>query len=346
MKNLIINIISANNNIVLNKTLIKHFKSLELACVLSFLIDEWARFNCEDFYYTISKLKDETCLTEGKIRTCIKKLIEANILIKKGFKGLPAKRYYNVNYDEVINILNCGESVYKKENNNPINEVENKDNNRDYEKIKDELKEELKKEIEKEIRKEIINDIKDFKEKVRDEIKKEVEKENVKEVKKETRQKLRQEALNLYKENKREIGVYFSYEDWQDWVDYKLKRERSLTLLTFKKNIKQLIGFRLNAKKSLEQSIGSNWSGLFEVKGSNVGNNDIDFSLMFERQEADEEELYAIECMKNGLEYIPKSKREKLAKEEAEKEKEEQEKRLAILNNETKEGEIYNEFKQ
>ena len=325
MKRLLINTISTESTdtqIILSKALVKHFKSVELAFILSVFINEWMNAEREDFYCTISKLKDETFLSEGKIRTCIKKLIEANILIQKGLKGIPAKKYYNVNYDEVINILNCGESVYKKENDNPINEVENKDNNKDYEKIKNELKEEIKKEIEKEIREEIIKDIKEFKEKTREEIKKEVEKENVKEIKKDTRQKLREEALNLYEETKKtnpDITCYFDYADWQDWVDYKIKREKSLTILTFKRNIKQLMDYGVLAKRSITESIGSNWSGLFEPRKSYGKNKDFDVSdLMFKPGTQDKLREEWNEILERGY-YLPKHEREKMTDEEFKK---------------------------
>ena len=75
MKRILINTLSQNGYIVLNKALIKHFKSLDLACVLSFFIDKWAYFNGDDFYYTIENLQSDTFLSERNIRECIKKLI-------------------------------------------------------------------------------------------------------------------------------------------------------------------------------------------------------------------------------------------------------------------------------
>ncbi|HED5364307.1 TPA: hypothetical protein R5B02_001608 [Campylobacter jejuni] len=247
MKRILMNTLSQNGYIVLNKALIKHFKSLDLACVLSFLIDKWTYFNGDDFYYTIENLQDDTFLSERNVRECIKKLIELEILIKKDFTGLPPKQYYNINYEMVISILNDSVNTCKNDSvntckNDSVNTCKNDSvltiyNNNKYNNNK-------------------INKNKEKK-------------------------SLKNQALDLFEENKKEIKDFFSFEDWLEWVEYKIKKENKLTILTFSKNIKQLIRFGYNAKLSIERSISAGWSGLFEIKQTNKAKA-INYDNMFE----------------------------------------------------------------
>lgn len=247
MKRILINTLSQNGYIVLNKALIKHFKSLDLACVLSFFIDKWAYFNGDDFYYTIENLQSDTFLSERNIRECIKKLIELEILIKKDFTGLPPKQYYNINYEMVISILNESDNTLKNDTLNPcknerVNTFKNDSVLTIYNKNKDNN-----------------NKINKNKEK----------------------NSLKNQALDLFNENENEIKDFFSFEDWFEWVEYKIKKENKLTILTFSKNIKQLISFGHNAKLSIERSISAGWSGLFEIKQTNKAKA-INYDNMFE----------------------------------------------------------------
>ena len=125
------------------------------------------------------------------------------------------------------------------------------------------------------------------KEKVRDNIKKEniqsnkIKKEkNIKKEKKSSKEILRDEAINLFNSLENEIK-HFSLQDWLEWVEYKIKKENKLTILTFSKNIKQLISFGYNAKLSIERSISAGWSGLFEIKQTNKAKA-INYDNMFE----------------------------------------------------------------
>ncbi|MBX1020830.1 hypothetical protein I9086_00105 [Campylobacter jejuni] len=101
-----------------------------------------------------------------------------------------------------------------------------------------------------------------------------------KNIKKE-KKSLKNQALDLFEENKKEIKDFFSFEDWFEWVEYKIKKENKLTILTFNKNIKQLISFGYNAKLSIERSISAGWSGLFEIKQTNKAKA-INYDNMFE----------------------------------------------------------------
>lgn len=266
MKRILINTLSQNGYIVLNKALIKHFKSLDLACVLSFFIDKWAYFNGDDFYYTIENLQSDTFLSERNIRECIKKLIELEILIKKDFTGLPPKQYYNINYEMVISILNESDNTLKNDTLNPcknerVNTFKNERVLTIYNKNKDNN-----------------NKINKNKEK----------------------NSLKNQALDLFNENENEIKDFFSFEDWFEWVEYKIKKENKLTILTFSKNIKQLISFGHNAKLSIERSISAGWSGLFEIKTqcNSSKSKSINYDNMFESSESTSE--FWNELIENG----------------------------------------------
>lgn len=255
MKKILINTLSQNGFIVLNKALIKYFESLDLACVLSFFIDKWAYFNGDDFYYTIENIKEDTFLSERSIRACIKKLIDLNILVRKDFQGIPPKQYYNINYDAIINILNDSDIPLKNESDNTIK-------NDTFNPCKNDRVNTCNFDSDIISNKNKINKNKDINNKLN---------------KKNTKKDLKTDAINLFKTFENEIK-YFTLDDWLEWVDYKLKKESKITIITFNKNLKQLISFGVNAKASIDNSISSNWSGLFEVK--NNSKNNIDSSLM------------------------------------------------------------------
>lgn len=82
MNNLLMNTLAQSSFIILNKKLVQHFRSLEVACVVSYIIDKWADFGYGEFYYTISDLANDITLSERNCRAAIQKLINEKILIK------------------------------------------------------------------------------------------------------------------------------------------------------------------------------------------------------------------------------------------------------------------------
>lgn len=74
-------------------------------CVVSYIIDKWADFGYGEFYYTISDLANDITLSERNCRAAIQKLINEKILIKKDFKGIPAKQYYTINEAELSKVI-------------------------------------------------------------------------------------------------------------------------------------------------------------------------------------------------------------------------------------------------
>lgn len=77
------------------------------------------------------------------------------------------------------------------------------------------------------------------------------------------------EALELYPQDEK---LSFSYDEWQEWVEYKKARSKNLTILTFKKNLQQLKSFGNLAKEAIDNSISNNWVGLFRPQ-QNINQN-------------------------------------------------------------------------
>ena len=57
------------------------------------------------FFNTEENIQQDTTLTPSQQRKCIKNLVELNIIEAKR-KGVPAKRYFKINEQQVINFLN------------------------------------------------------------------------------------------------------------------------------------------------------------------------------------------------------------------------------------------------
>ena len=113
MENLISNTLGSSSFVILNKAVIKALGMHE-AVALGFLIDKWAYFKYDDFYYTIQDLSNDTDLSERECRNIMRKLIDRGILIKRSFEGIPPKQYYNINQNAIIDILK--NPMPKKEN--------------------------------------------------------------------------------------------------------------------------------------------------------------------------------------------------------------------------------------
>ena len=126
---------------MLNKTLLKEV-GLDEALILSCLIDANEIFEEEWFYQTSDTIQELTTLSEFRQTKAINKLIKLNILEKK-VKGLPAKRYFRINSDKVLEILEGKfsnnlktsseetsknkESIYKECSRKEISDKENND---------------------------------------------------------------------------------------------------------------------------------------------------------------------------------------------------------------------------
>lgn len=267
MNNLLMNTLSQSSFIILNKKLVQHFKSLEVACVVSYIIDKWRYFDGNDFYYTIEDIVADTFISERSARAIIKKLIDDEILIDKGLSGVPPKRYFNIDTNALINILNSTITPTKVQDLNPCkNESHNPCKN-----ARDKTDKNARDIYNNSIYNNFSNNNKENNNK---------ENNNKSEKIKKSRISIFEQALELYEPNQ-----FFTYDDWKEWCEYKSARCKNLTLQTFKQNFNFLINLGSSAKASISQSINHNWQGLFEVKQNQQnGNNSYFKGLSAEQQ--------------------------------------------------------------
>ena len=105
----ILNLISNNNFITLNKDLIKAI-GLEEAILLGELASEYDYWNKQEllengyFYSTIENIEEHTTLSEYKQRKALNSLKDQGLIDIK-IKGLPAKRFIKINEELVLEKL-------------------------------------------------------------------------------------------------------------------------------------------------------------------------------------------------------------------------------------------------
>lgn len=130
----VLDLIASDNYITLNKTLLKKL-GIEATILFGSLCSYQRYFNGEEFYKEQDKLIEDTCLTEYLLRNATKILKDLG-LISVIKKGLPAKNYYKVNADKLLDMLSTSGVKFDTTgdikndttlNNNIINK--NKDNN-------------------------------------------------------------------------------------------------------------------------------------------------------------------------------------------------------------------------
>lgn len=99
----VLDLIASDNYITLNKTLLKKL-GVEATILFGALCSYQRYFNGEEFYKEQDKLIEDTCLTEYLLRNATKILKDLG-LISVIKKGLPAKNYYKVNADKLLELL-------------------------------------------------------------------------------------------------------------------------------------------------------------------------------------------------------------------------------------------------
>lgn len=255
MNNLLINTLAQSSFIILNKKLVQHFRSLEVACVVSYIIDKWRYFDGNDFYYTIDDIVADTFLSERNARAIIKQLIDNEILIDKGLSGVPPKRYFNINTHTLINILNSATNSAKVQDLNPCNN----ESHNPCKNARDKTDKNARDIYNNNIYNNLSNNNKENNNK---------ENNNKPKKFKKSRVSIFSQALELYQQN-----PHFSQSDWAEWVEYKQARCKNLTLQTFKQNFNFLLKLGSNARASISQSINHNYQGLFEVKQNQQNQN-------------------------------------------------------------------------
>lgn len=97
---------------MINKALTKKI-GLEETLVLQHLIDmSTLDIMGDEFFHTVSKISEETCISERKIPTITAKLQELN-LIDIVRKGVPCKNYYKINDESILNLLSSDNEIRK-----------------------------------------------------------------------------------------------------------------------------------------------------------------------------------------------------------------------------------------
>lgn len=98
----IISLISAENYVVVNKTLATLYGND--AAILIGRFASLQKYNDGEFYRTFKKIEEDVNIKEAKARTIITMLIGENILTKES-RGIPRKVYYTLNEEVLFNIL-------------------------------------------------------------------------------------------------------------------------------------------------------------------------------------------------------------------------------------------------
>ena len=98
----IIDILASGNYITYNKVIAKKI-GIDEAIVFGEMCSKQAIYG-ECFYMQIDRIMEDTCLTEYRLRNAIKKLKLSGI-ITVSRKGVPAKNYYSVCEEVVIELL-------------------------------------------------------------------------------------------------------------------------------------------------------------------------------------------------------------------------------------------------
>ena len=108
------NLLTSDAFIPLNKFLLHKFKDLHTVAFLGYLIDKYKYFsknnmitiidNKEYFFNVHNDIEGSLYLTAHQQRNCMKILKEFN-LVETKLKGIPAKTFYCINFDNIIDLL-------------------------------------------------------------------------------------------------------------------------------------------------------------------------------------------------------------------------------------------------
>lgn len=272
MKNILINALSQKGYIMTSKALINYFKDLNTASVLSFIVDKWAYFKCNDFYYTLENLMQDTYLTERALRLIIKKLVDEDLLIKKGFKGVPAKQFYNINHQKILDILNT-DLFLNDDNSSPCNFDTPSPNT-------------IKSVTPSPCNFDRARDLKSDRA-IYSNNKYNNNTENNNKEKKQTKKDLKSQALSLFDEYKSQI-IFLTREKWSEWIDYKFEVCKCKTLKSVTKELKDLISFNELASLSIDTAIKNEWKSVYKpTQNKKAVKNDFDYSLWHETRDTD-----------------------------------------------------------
>lgn len=107
MERLLQNLLRQNGFYMLNKVLVHQFGLVE-AAVLAMLIDKQA-LNGDDFYITATTAQDMLNIGRKPFDRAIATLKDSGVL-KTVLKGMPARTYYSIDYNILVNVLAEGQT--------------------------------------------------------------------------------------------------------------------------------------------------------------------------------------------------------------------------------------------
>ena len=99
----VLDLLNSKNSIVFNKCVAKIF-GIDSTILLGFLCS-CQQGEAETFHIGIDAIVEETCLTEYRVRNAMEDLVDKGVL-QIARQGLPAKNFYSINEQTLIELLN------------------------------------------------------------------------------------------------------------------------------------------------------------------------------------------------------------------------------------------------
>ena len=233
----IIDILASGNYITYNKVIAKKL-GIDEAIVFGEMCSKQAIYG-ECFFLQMDRIMEDTCLTEYRVRNAIKSLKSCGI-ITVSKKGVPAKNYYSVCQDEVLDMLNLHQTSSIKFNRTGYDKFDR------------------------------TSDVKSdsAKEKTRIEDKNRIQTTSSAIV-----EKSNDTAESVIEASSFSDAVKASL---HEFTEYRAGTKNPLTALAAEKAIAVLMPMPDDESriKSVDQSILNGWRGLFDVKGNFGGSND------------------------------------------------------------------------
>ena len=138
----IITFISSRNYIAVNRILMKEY-GLHEAILLGELASEYDYWEAQGqitedgfFYSTVENIKENTTLSDSQQRKAINNLVKAGVLDVK-LKGIPAKRFFKINENAILGLINPQNKYSKKESSSSLKieelDMQNSDTNKNKE---------------------------------------------------------------------------------------------------------------------------------------------------------------------------------------------------------------------
>lgn len=273
----ILSILASDNYIVINRDLIKKY-GINVTLMLCELASEYNYFDkngkLEDgmFYSTIDNISERTGLSKYQQAEALKALDEDGI-VKSVIKGMPAKRYFKIDVEELtkqianISLSSCkeirkqdGEKLETK--NNDIKLINKSNNLKDKESKKEESNNTQNEQVENcTSGNEETNALKEKIKCLEKEI--EVLKDNKKERKQKKQTKSYDEQIAEYTENEDLQNALKAFVQMRSFIK-KPMTEYALKLML--KNLDELGNNDTTKIAILNQSITHNWQGIFPLK--------------------------------------------------------------------------------